>query len=96
MLRIHMLQHRFKLADAACEEALHDSAALRAFAGSDLGREPVTDAITILKFRQLLERRQHLAFTALAMVNLHMAVRRVPAEWSVHSEPAAAARSALP
>lgn len=28
MLRIHLLQHWFNLADAACEEALYDSAAL--------------------------------------------------------------------
>ncbi|MES7707471.1 transposase, partial [Cutibacterium acnes] len=56
MLRIHLLQHWFNLADAACEEALYDSAALRAFVGIDLGREPVPDATTILKFRHLLER----------------------------------------
>jgi IS5 family transposase len=56
MLRIHLLQHWFNLADAACEEALYDSAALRGFAGIDLGREPVPDATTILKFRHLLER----------------------------------------
>jgi transposase, IS5 family len=56
MLRIHLLQHWFNLADAACEEALYDSAALRAFAGIDLGRETVPDATTILKFRHLLER----------------------------------------
>jgi len=58
MLRIHLLQHWFNLADAACEEALYDSAALRAFAGIDLGREPVPDATTILKFRHLLERHE--------------------------------------
>jgi IS5 family transposase len=56
MLRIHLLQHWFNLADAACEEALYDSTALRGFAGIDLGREPVPDATTILKFRHLLER----------------------------------------
>jgi IS5 family transposase len=58
MLRIHLLQHWFNLADAACEEALYDSAALRGFAGIDLGREPVPDATTILKFRHLLERHE--------------------------------------
>jgi transposase, IS5 family len=56
MLRIHLLQHWFNLADVACEEALYDSAALRSFVGIDLGREPVPDATTILKFRHLLER----------------------------------------
>lgn len=56
MLPIHLLQRWFNLADAACEEALYDSAALRAFAGIDLGREPVPDATTILKLRHLLEK----------------------------------------
>ena len=54
MLRIHFLQHWFNLADLACEEALYDSASLRHFVGIDLGREPVPDATTILKFRRLL------------------------------------------
>ena len=58
MLRIHLLQHWFNLADAACEETLYDSAALRSFVGIDLGREPVPDATTILKFRHLLERHR--------------------------------------
>lgn len=44
----------FNLADQACEEALYDSASLRSFAGRDLGREPVPDATTMLKFRRLL------------------------------------------
>ena len=54
MLRIHFIQHWFNLADEACEEALYDSASLRRFAGIDLGREPVPDATTLLKFRRLL------------------------------------------
>ena len=52
---MHFLQHWFNLADEACEEALYDSAALRRFVGIDLGREPVPDATTMLKFRHLLE-----------------------------------------
>lgn len=55
MLRIHFLQHWFNLADLACEEALYDSASLRRFVGIDLGREPVPDATTMLKFRRLLQ-----------------------------------------
>ncbi len=55
MLRIHFLQHWFNLADQACEEALYDSASLRRFAGIDLGREPVPDATSLLRFRHLLE-----------------------------------------
>lgn len=54
MLRIHFIQHWFNLADLSCEEALYDSASLRRFVGIDLGREPVPDATTILKFRKLL------------------------------------------
>ena len=54
MLRIHFIQHWFNLADLACEESLYDSASLRRFVGIDLGREPVPDATTLLKFRRLL------------------------------------------
>ena len=54
MLRIHFIQHWFNLADLACEEALYDSASLRRFVEIDLGREPVPDATTLLKFRRLL------------------------------------------
>ena len=54
MLRIHFIQHWFNLADLSCEEALYDSVSLRRFVGIDLGREPVPDATTILKFRRLL------------------------------------------
>ena len=54
MLRIHFIQHWFNLADLACEEVLYDSASLRRFVGIDLGREPVPDATTLLKFRKLL------------------------------------------
>jgi transposase, IS5 family len=58
MLRIHLLQHWFNLADEAMEEALYDSAALRAFVGIDLGREPVPDATSLLRFRHLLEKNR--------------------------------------
>lgn len=54
MLRIHFVQHWFNLADLSCEEALYDSASLRRFVGIDLGREPVPDATTLLRFRRLL------------------------------------------
>jgi len=58
MLRIHLLQHWFNLADEAMEEALYDSASLRAFVGIDLGREPVPDATSLLRFRHLLEKHR--------------------------------------
>ncbi len=46
--------HWFNLTDAAREDALLDSMALRRFVGIDLGRERVPDATTLLKFRELL------------------------------------------
>ena len=55
MLRMYFVQHWFNLADAACEDALLDSTALRRFVGIDLGLERVPDATTLLKFRRLLE-----------------------------------------
>ena len=55
MLRMYFVQHWFNLADAACEDALLDSTALRRFVGIDLGRERVPDATTLLKFRRMLE-----------------------------------------
>jgi hypothetical protein len=58
MLRMHFIQHWFNLADAACEDALLDSSALRRFVGIDLGRERVPDATTLLKFRRLLEKHK--------------------------------------
>jgi transposase, IS5 family len=56
MLRIYFLQQWFNLGDPAVEEALYDSASMRAFAGIDLGSEPVPDETTVCKFRHLLER----------------------------------------
>lgn len=58
MLRVYFLQQWYALADEALEDALYDSAALRAFAGIDLSAESVPDATTLLKFRHLLERHQ--------------------------------------
>ena len=58
MLRMYFVQHWFNLADAACEDALLDSSALRRFVGIDLGRERVPDATTLLKFRRLLEKNK--------------------------------------
>ncbi len=55
---MYFVQHWFNLADAACEDALLDSTALRRFVGIDLGRERVPDATTLLKFRRLLEKHK--------------------------------------
>ena len=54
MLRMYFIQHWFNLSDEGCEDALLDSTALRRFVGIDLGREPVPDATTMLRFRRLL------------------------------------------
>ena len=43
------------LPDQAVEEALYDSATLRAFVGIDLGCELVPDETTMCKFWHLLE-----------------------------------------
>ena len=58
MLRIHCLQLWFDLSDPAVEEALYDSRAMRAFVGIDLGREPVPDETTVMRFRHLLEEHE--------------------------------------
>jgi len=58
MLRIHCLQLWFDLSDPAVEETLYDSRAMRAFVGIDLGREPVPDETTVMRFRHLLEEHQ--------------------------------------
>jgi len=76
MLRIYFLQQWFNLADPAVEEALYDSATLRAFAGIDLGAEPVPDETTVCKFRHLLE-EHNLGEEILGTVNLHLQAKGV-------------------
>jgi transposase, IS5 family len=56
MLRISLLQQWFSLSDPGVEEALHDSLAMRRFAGIDLGREPVPDETTMYRFRHCRRR----------------------------------------
>ncbi|MEW8525756.1 MAG: IS5 family transposase [Candidatus Thiodiazotropha endolucinida] len=58
MLRIYFLQPWFNLSDPGAEEALYESRSMCRFAGIDLGREPVPDETTILKFRHLLEKHK--------------------------------------
>lgn len=58
MLRIYFLQLWFNLSDPAVEEALYDSAAMRSFAGIDLGMESAPDETTVCKFRHLLEKNK--------------------------------------
>ena len=67
MLRIHCMQQWFTLSDPAMEEALHDIALFREFAG--LGWDSrLPDESTILRFRHLLERHK-LAEQILSLVN---------------------------
>jgi transposase, IS5 family len=75
MLRIYFLQLWFNLSDPGVEEALYDSAAMRQFAGIDLGREPVPDETTVCKFRHLLEQHE-LGTEIFATVNEHLESRR--------------------
>lgn len=58
MLRIYLLSQWYGLADEALEDAIYDSQAMRNFIGVDLGRESVSDATTLLKFRHLLEENE--------------------------------------
>ena len=55
MLRIYFLQQWYQLSDPGAEEALYDIQSMRAFAGRELGRDPIPDETTILNFRHLLE-----------------------------------------
>ena len=71
MLRIYFLQHWFNLSDPSAEEALYDSAAMRAFVGIDLGREPVPDETTMCRFRHLLE-THHLGARIFEEVHRHL------------------------
>ena len=55
MLRMLMLQVWFNLSDAAVEDAIYDSYAMKSFVGVSFeGSEQVPDATTLCKFRKLL------------------------------------------
>jgi len=53
MLRIHFLQQWYGYSDPAMEDALHDIAVVRRFAGLDAGCSRMPDETTILNFRHL-------------------------------------------
>ena len=76
MLRIYFLQVWFNLSDPAAEDALYGSAAMRAFVGVDLGREPAPDETAICKFRHLIE-AQVLGERLFAVVNKHLCARGI-------------------
>ena len=73
MLRIHFMQQWFTLSDPAMEEALHDMALFREFAGLDWDTR-LPDETTILRFRRLLEEHK-LAPQILAVVNELMSAK---------------------
>lgn len=68
MLRIHFMQQWFALSDPAMEEALHDVALFREFAGLEAWDERLPDESTILRFRHVLEKHK-LAPQILQIVN---------------------------
>ena len=72
MLRVYFLQQWYALSDPMAEEMLHDSEAMRRFAGIELGDDRIPDETTILNFRHLLE--QHALTERLFVeVNKHLA-----------------------
>lgn len=56
MLRVYFLQNGHALSGPMAEEMLHDSEAMRRFAGIELGDGRIPDETTILDFRLPLER----------------------------------------
>jgi len=74
MLRIHFMQQWFALSDPAMQEALHDIAAMRAFARLDAGCDLIPDESSILRFRHRLE-KHGLAERLLAEVNALLSER---------------------
>lgn len=74
MLRLYVAQQCFGLSDEGIEDAVYDSAAIRAFVGIDLGRESAPDATTVLKFRRLLE-AQGLTPAIFEVINAHLAAQ---------------------
>lgn len=70
MLRIHLLQQWYALSDPGMEEALHEIASMRLFAGLS-GLDSIPDETTILNFRRLLETHE-LGAKMLEAVNGHL------------------------
>jgi IS5 family transposase len=56
MLRMYLLQIWFSLSDAAVEDSIYDSYAMRKFMRIDFVSEQVPDATTLLKFRHRIEK----------------------------------------
>src|ERR1022692_4392907 len=76
MLRTYFVQQWFNLSDPGVEEMFYESAALRRFAGVDLGVAPAPDETTICRFRHLLEKHS-LGEEMLETVNHHLAAEGI-------------------
>lgn len=71
MLRMYLMQNWFNLSDAAMEDTIYDSYAMRSFMHLDFYKEHVPDATTLLKFRHLLE-EYHIGEQIFADVNARL------------------------
>ena len=71
MLRMYLMQNWFNLSDAAIEDTIYDSYAMRSFMHIDFYKEQVPDATTLLKFRHLLE-EHHIGEQIFADVNARL------------------------
>jgi IS5 family transposase len=76
MLRTYFVQQWFNLSDPGAEEMFYESAALRRFAGVDLGVAPAPDETTICRFRHPLGKHR-LGEEMLETVNHHLASRGI-------------------
>ena len=71
MLRMYLMQNWFNLSDAAIEDTIYDSYAMRSFMHIDFYKEQVPGATILLKFRHLLE-EHHIGEQIFADVNARL------------------------
>jgi IS5 family transposase len=74
MLRMYIVQQCFGLSDEGMKEAVYDSQAIWRFIGSDLNVDTASDAITLLKFRRMLE-MHNLTKIVFDTINGHLAAK---------------------
>jgi IS5 family transposase len=72
MWRMYVAQQCFGLSAEGIEDAIYDNRAIRTSVGIDLSRESAPHAITLLKFRHLLEAKE-LTRQILDTINGHLA-----------------------
>jgi IS5 family transposase len=71
MLRIHLMQQWYGLADEAMEDALYEIESMRRFADIELNVDTIPDETTILNFRRLVEKHK-LADKIFTSINRHL------------------------